>query len=76
MQLSYHMRIDADRDTLPPTSAPDRLAADFEREVRERGESLARWDRLMALLAEQEEANHDAAHVATRDVCRRSGARS
>ncbi len=44
-----------DRDTLPPTSAPDRQAADFEREVRERGESRARWDRLLALLAEREE---------------------
>jgi hypothetical protein len=45
----------ADRDTLPPTSAPDRQAADFERVVRERGESSARWDRLMELLAEREE---------------------
>jgi hypothetical protein len=44
-----------ERDTLPPTSAPDRQAADFERDVRERGEPSARWDRLMALLAEREE---------------------
>lgn len=38
-----------ERETLPP-SAPDAEAADFEREVRERGEPSARWDRLMALL--------------------------
>jgi hypothetical protein len=44
-----------DRETLPPTSAPDRQAADFERDLQERGESSARWDRLMALLAEREE---------------------
>lgn len=50
------MTRDTDRDTLPPTSAPDRQAADFEREVRERGESRARWDRLLALLAEREGA--------------------
>jgi hypothetical protein len=42
----------AERETLPPT-APDDQAADFERDVRERGEARARWDRLMALLAPQ-----------------------
>jgi hypothetical protein len=44
-----------DRETLPPTSAPDHQAADFEQLVRERGESRARWDHVMALLAEREE---------------------
>jgi len=53
VQLSYDMT-HRERDTLPPTSAPDRQAADFERDVQERGESSARWDRLMALLAERE----------------------
>lgn len=44
----------AHRETLPP-AAPDAEAADFEREVIERGESSARWDRLMALLQERGE---------------------
>jgi len=41
-------------ETVPP-SAADEQAADFERDVRERGESRARWDRLMDLLASSEE---------------------
>jgi hypothetical protein len=43
----------SDRETQPPAAA-DRQAADFEREIREHGESRARWDRLLALLAERE----------------------
>lgn len=42
----------ADRETLPPTSAPDHQAADFERDVRERGEGPARWDRHIERLAD------------------------
>ncbi len=45
----------SDSETLPP-AALDAQAADFERLVRERGEERARWDRLIALLAEQEAA--------------------
>ena len=43
-----------DRETLPPARA-DEQVADFEAEISERGESSARWDRLMALLAEREQ---------------------
>jgi hypothetical protein len=59
----------SDRETLPP-SAPDAEASEFEAAISERGESSARWDRLMALLAPQDPANHDAVHVAVRAVCR------
>jgi hypothetical protein len=52
VQLSYDMTR-TDQETLPP-SAPDYDVAEFESDVRERGESSARWDRLMVLLAERE----------------------
>ncbi len=41
-------------DTLPPTSSDDERATAFEHLVIARGESRARWDMLMALLAPQE----------------------
>jgi hypothetical protein len=45
----------ATNETVPPTADEKAQAAAFERDVRERGESRARWDRFMALLAEREE---------------------
>lgn len=43
----------ADRDTQPP-AAPDYKVAEFESDVLQLGESQARWDHIMALLAERE----------------------
>jgi hypothetical protein len=52
--LSYDMgRNQDDRETSPPAQA-DEQAADFEAAISERGESSARWTRLMALLEERE----------------------
>lgn len=45
-----------DRNTTPPTSEADESARIFERLIRQVGESAARWERLMALLAERENA--------------------
>ena len=54
-----------DRETLPPAAA-DQSAAEFEAAISERGESSARWDRLIELLEKQDPANHDAVHGAMR----------